>query len=67
MQAEALDTVYGTLAAALGRVGERDAALFLATLALELIAGAVDPDCVNAAIVRAERLARPAYRDDQGR
>lgn len=66
MHGESLDTVYGTLAAALGRVGERDAPLFLATLALDLIARESDAVFVGEAIARAERLARPAE-DGQGR
>ena len=67
MQTEALDSVYGTLAAALGRIGERDAALFLATLALDLIAREDDAAFVTAAIARAERLARRGDDDGQGR
>ena len=57
MRADELDDVYGTLSEALGRTGERQASLFLATLALDLITG-VDRAVVVAAIERAERLAR---------
>lgn len=67
MHAETLDEVYGLLSAALGRIGERDAPQFLATLALDLIAHQADGDFARDAIVRAERLLRVDRPTDQGR
>ena len=66
MHAEALDAVYGTLSAALGRLGERDASLFLATLVLDLIASGDDGERVVEAIARAERLTQPDDATTQG-
>ena len=51
-----LDRLYTALSEALGRVGESDAPLLLATLALDLIASGLDAEVVGAAIERAERL-----------
>ena len=53
-----LDTLYATLSEAIGRVGEARAPLFLATLALDLIARQPDGLAAAAAIERAERLTR---------
>ena len=64
MQAETLDDVYGALSEALGRIGERDTPLFLATLVLDLIAEHDDASFARAAIARAERL---TGRDDATR
>lgn len=54
---QSLDRIYGVLAEALGRVGEDRAALFLATVLLDLIASSADHEPVAAAIARGERLA----------
>ena len=59
MDAADLDAVYGALANALARVGESQASLLLATLALDLISRESDPSVVTAAIARAERLIDP--------
>ena len=56
MNATDLDRLYTALCEALGRVGEARAALLLATLALDLMAGSGDAAVVQAAIQRAERL-----------
>ena len=68
MQAETLDAVYGTLSESLGRVGERVASLFLATLVLDLIAHHDDAAFAREAIARAERLVQGSdVSPDQGR
>jgi hypothetical protein len=56
MRAEQLDALYSALSQALGRVGETAAPLFLATLALELMARQDDDAFALQAIERAERL-----------
>ena len=56
MDAADLDTIYAALANALARVGEPQAPLFLATLALDLASRTADVAVVAAAISRAERL-----------
>lgn len=58
MSPDHLETLYTRLAEALGRVGDDKANLLLATLSLELVARHADPAVVEAAIERAERLAR---------
>ncbi len=58
MHTDELDVVYGLLGNALGRIGERDAALFLATLVLDLVTQQPDGTAVTQAIERAERLTR---------
>ncbi len=51
-----LDRIYTALSEALGRVGESGAPLFLATLALDVLATHVPPADALAALARAERL-----------
>ena len=51
-----LDEAYTALSQALGRVGEREAALFLATLSLALIARQPDAGTVLPLIAQAESL-----------
>ena len=67
MHAETLDAVYGALSEALGRIGERDASLFLATLVLDLVAHHDDAAFASAAIARAERLTRGEDSSHQAR
>ncbi len=50
-----LDRAYTALCEALGRIGEPDAALFLATFAVDLMSSVDEPSPVLAAIDRAER------------
>ena len=57
MRPEELDVLYTSLAHAIARVGEQQASLMLATLALDLITHQTDPTIVAEAIARAERLA----------
>lgn len=56
MRADQLDALYTEICGALGRVGEGQASLFLATLSLDLLAHHADPAAAAAAISRAERL-----------
>jgi len=51
-----LDETYTAMSQALGRVGEREAALFLATLSLALIARQSDAGEVLPLIAQAEAL-----------
>ena len=53
-----LDDTYTALARATARVGEAKAPLFLATLALSLIARQDDADIALELIAQAERLAQ---------
>jgi hypothetical protein len=53
-----LDDTYTALARATARVGDAKAPLFLATLALSLIARQEDADRALALIAQAERLAQ---------
>jgi hypothetical protein len=56
MQANELDTAYTALAEAIGRVGEGNAQLMLATLSLSLIAKLENADAALALISQAEKL-----------
>ncbi len=56
MSDDDLDQTYTALSEALGRVGEQKAALFLATLSLELLARQPDAQTVLPVIAMAERL-----------
>ena len=56
MSDDDLDQTYTALSEALGRVGEQKAALFLATLSLELPARQPDAQTVLPVIAMAERL-----------
>ena len=56
MSDDDLDQTYTALIEALGRVGEQKAALFLATLSLELLARQPDAQAVLPVIAMAERL-----------
>lgn len=56
-EADPLDQTYTALAEATARVGEAKAPLFLATLALALLARQADADQALALIAQAERLA----------
>lgn len=58
MDSAELDGLYGAIANALQRVGEPQAALFLATFVLDLVSRHDDPTFVTSAIERAERLTR---------
>jgi hypothetical protein len=57
MNAHDLDAAYTTLANAIHAVGREQESLFLATLALELIAQKTDLQAVLADIAQAQRLA----------
>ena len=56
MNSTELDTVYTALAEAIGRVGEANASLMLATLSLSLIAKMEKLDVPLALIKQAEEL-----------
>ncbi len=56
MKANELDTAYTALAEAIGRVGESNAQLMLATLSLSLIAKLDNVDAALALIKQAEEL-----------
>mgnify|MGYP000069393745 CR=1 FL=1 len=56
MNSTELDTAYTALAEAIGRVGESNAQLMLATLSLSLIAKMEKPDVPLALIKQAEEL-----------
>jgi hypothetical protein len=53
-----LDTTYAALAEAISRSGQGKAELFLATLALDLLAQQDDPQRCLEMIAQAERLAQ---------
>jgi hypothetical protein len=56
MNSTELDTAYTALAEAIGRVGEGNAQLMLATLSLSLIAKLENADVALALISQAEKL-----------
>lgn len=56
MNSTELDTAYTALAESMGRVGEGNAQLMLATLALSLIAKLENADVALALIAQAEKL-----------
>jgi hypothetical protein len=56
MQASDLDVAYTALAEAIGRVGETNASLMLATLALSLIAKLDNAQAALSLITQAEQL-----------
>jgi hypothetical protein len=56
MNSTELDTAYTALAEAIGRVGESNAQLMLATLSLSLIAKLENADVALALIAQAEQL-----------
>lgn len=58
MTPEELDRIYTALSEALGRVGQDDAPLFLATLVLDVLATHVPPADALRALERAERLCK---------
>ncbi len=58
MQANDLDIAYTALAEAIGRVGESNAQLMLATLSLSLIAKMESADEALALIKQAEKLTK---------